>query len=197
MTHLPEQAFYPTARPGEKNVELRVQSGPACRASGVALDKGPLLRYTWREKGARPVPLAVLASDGGRGTRRSRTPDVTAVGDALPSDGWHRALPSGDLAPGTLTRVVVAGVAVLLARLETGAVAATSPVCPHRGEDLSGGRVYMGSIDCPLHHYLYDPLTGANRYPANVYPADMLHTLAPLPLFPVKEEAGWIWVALG
>jgi nitrite reductase/ring-hydroxylating ferredoxin subunit len=83
---------------------------------------------------------------------------------------------------------------VLLARLDDGTVAATSTVCPHRGEDLSGGRLYLGAIDCPLHHYLYDPRTGENVYPRNVFPADLADRLAPLPVYPVMEEGGWIWV---
>ena len=107
---------------------------------------------------------------------------------------WHRVLPSDALASGSVARVVVAGAPVLLARLEDGTVAAASSVCPHQGEDLSGGRVYMGAIDCPLHHYLYDLRTGVNRYPRDVFPADLAARVAPLPLYPVKDEGGWIWV---
>ncbi len=107
---------------------------------------------------------------------------------------WERVLPGEALAPGGLTKVLVAGRPVLLARREDGAVAAASPVCPHRSEDLSGGRVYMGAIDCPAHHYLYDLRTGVNLYPRNVFPADLAARLEPLPLYPAKEEGGWIWV---
>jgi nitrite reductase/ring-hydroxylating ferredoxin subunit len=109
---------------------------------------------------------------------------------------WHRVLPSAALRPGALAKVIVAGKPVLLARLEDGAVAAASAVCPHRGEDLCGGMLYLGAIDCPRHHYLYDLRTGANRYPRNVFPADLAAGLKPLPLYPVKDEGGWIWVGL-
>jgi nitrite reductase/ring-hydroxylating ferredoxin subunit len=95
---------------------------------------------------------------------------------------------------GGLAKVFVEGEPVVLARLDDGTVAAASSVCPHRGEDLSGGMVYLGAIDCPLHHYLYDLRTGVNRYPRDVYPADLADTVANLPLYPVKEEDGWIWV---
>jgi nitrite reductase/ring-hydroxylating ferredoxin subunit len=121
---------------------------------------------------------------------------ASSVGDVLPPGGWHRALASAALRPGSLTKVVVAGREVLLVRTDDGTVAATSPVCPHRGEDLSGGRVYLGAIDCPWHHYLYDPHTGENRYPRNVFPPDKAAALAPLPVYAVKEEGGWIWVSL-
>jgi nitrite reductase/ring-hydroxylating ferredoxin subunit len=93
-----------------------------------------------------------------------------------------------------LAKVEVEGHPVLLARLEDGTVAAAAAVCPHRGEDLSEGRLYMGAIDCPLHHYLYDLRSGVNRYPRDVYPADLAAQVAPLPLYPVKEEDGWVWV---
>ncbi len=119
---------------------------------------------------------------------------MSAVGDALPPAGWRRVLAGADLKPGSLVTAAVAGEAVILARLEDGSVAATAAVCPHRGEDLSGGRVYMGALDCPWHHYLYDLRTGENRYPRNVFPADLAARLAPLPLYPVKEVQGWIWV---
>jgi 3-phenylpropionate/trans-cinnamate dioxygenase ferredoxin component len=108
---------------------------------------------------------------------------------------WQKVLPSSELRPGAVVKVLVAGEPVLLARLEDGTVAAAAAVCPHQGEDLSGGRVYMGAIDCPRHHYLYDLRTGVNRYPRDVFPADLAAGLAPLPLYPVKEEGGWIWVA--
>src|SRR5262245_29470489 len=112
----------------------------------------------------------------------------------LTPGSWHRVLPSEALRRGGLAKVVVEGEPVLLARLDDGAVAAASTVCPHRGEDLSEGMLHFGAIDCPLHHYLYDLRTGANRYPCNVFPADLAAGLRPLPLYPVREEGGWIWV---
>jgi 3-phenylpropionate/trans-cinnamate dioxygenase ferredoxin component len=107
---------------------------------------------------------------------------------------WNQILPSAALQLGARAKVFVTGVSVLLVRLEDGTVAAASTVCPHQGEDLSGGMSYMGAIDCPRHHYLYDLRTGENRYPREVFPADLAAGLKPLPLYAVKEEDGWIWV---
>ena len=107
---------------------------------------------------------------------------------------WQKVLPSADLSTGKLAKVVVECRPVLLARLADGTVAAASAVCPHRGEDLSGGMLYFDCIDCPWHHYVYDLRTGVNRYPREVFPADLAARVAPLPLYPVKEEGGWIWV---
>ena len=122
------------------------------------------------------------------------TPDDGGRPPADPSGTWQAVLPGRALLPGGLAKVRVGGAPVLLARLEDGTVAASSAVCPHRGEDLSEGRVYFGAIDCPLHHYVYDLRTGVNRYPRDVYPADLAAGVAPLPLYPVKDEDGWIWV---
>ena len=108
--------------------------------------------------------------------------------------GWHKVLPSAALPPGRLSKVEVAGRGLLLARLDDGTLAATTSVCPHRGEDLSQGMLYFDAIDCPLHHYVYDLRTGVNRYPRDVFPADLAARLAPLRLYPVKDEDGWIWV---
>ena len=107
---------------------------------------------------------------------------------------WHQVLPAAELQRKTVRKVRVGGSAILLARLEDGALAAAAAVCPHEGADLAQGRVYMGAIDCPRHHYLYDLRTGRNRYPHDVFPADLAARLAPLPLYPVREKNGWIWV---
>lgn len=112
------------------------------------------------------------------------------------ASAWHKVLAGDDLPVRGLSKVRLAGRPVLLARLEDGTVAASTAVCPHQAADLSQGAVYMGAIDCPRHHYLYDLRTGRNRYPGDVFPADLAAGLTPLRLYPVKEEDGWIWVGL-
>ena len=102
-------------------------------------------------------------------------------------------LPSVELGPRCLRKVEVGGATLLLARLKSGEVAVALNVCPHEGEDLSGGRLYMDGIDCPRHHYVYDLRTGKNRYPEEVFPSDLADKLAPLPIYPAREEGGWIW----
>lgn len=101
---------------------------------------------------------------------------------------------SADLKRCDLRKVSTPEGETLLVRLEDGNVCATGVVCPHEGADLSEGRLYMGAIDCPLHHYLYDPRTGENRYPKDVYPADLAAELKALPTYPIRESEGWIWV---
>jgi len=110
---------------------------------------------------------------------------------------WHQALCSLALPRGKVSKVLIDGRQVLLARLDDGSVAAAATACPHQGTDLSEGKLFLDAIDCPLHHYLYDLRTGQNRYPRNVFPADLAAHLAPLRLYPVKEEDGWIYVGDG
>jgi nitrite reductase/ring-hydroxylating ferredoxin subunit len=109
---------------------------------------------------------------------------------------WYRALASALLPPRRLLKVCVGGHEILLARLPDGTAAACQPLCPHQQAQLVEGSIYMGALDCPLHHYLYDLRTGVNRYPRNVFPADRAAALAPLRLYPVCERRGAIWVQL-
>ncbi len=126
------------------------------------------------------------SSDGAtQGASSNREPEAVC---------WYKVLPGAELKRRALRKVRVAGSVVLLVRLEDGALAAAAVVCPHEGADLSQGTVYMGAIDCPRHHYLYDLKSGRNRYPCNVFPADLAANLAPLPLYPAREKSGWIWV---
>ena len=106
------------------------------------------------------------------------------------------ALPSDDLAPGTLREVVVDRRRVLLARLRSGEVCAMAPSCPHEAARLADGTLRGDTLDCPRHHYLFDPRTGRNLYPRPVYPRWKQEEVGCLALatFPCREESGWILV---
>lgn len=112
-----------------------------------------------------------------------------------------RVLPSAELeaeSPGEprLRRAKAARTDVLLARLSTGRVVAFAATCPHQRTDLEGATFYDGLLRCPLHVYLYDPRTGENVVPARDADPANLWKLKPgyLPVFPVEERDGWIWV---
>jgi nitrite reductase/ring-hydroxylating ferredoxin subunit len=111
---------------------------------------------------------------------------------------WEKVLPSADIPHGRPIAGFIGDRKILIARREDGRVVASSAVCPHEGADLTdGGTIYMGAIDCPWHHYLYDLATGENRYPKNVFPADLACTLKPLRLLPAREEPdGYVWVGV-
>lgn len=132
----------------------------------------------------------------GQGDKVSDTADSDPTSQELVRAGWHRAAASLDLPPRGLLQVTIYGKGVLLSRLVDGASAACDPLCPHQDAPLVEGSVYMGAIDCPLHHYLYDLRSGCNRYPRNVFPADKAAELAPLRMYPTHEQEGSIWVKI-
>lgn len=112
-----------------------------------------------------------------------------------------RTLPSEELiaeAPGeaNIQRVTVGGVDVLLGRLSDGGVVAFAPRCPHQQTNLGDATFFDGLVRCPLHVYLYDPRTGENVLPSRDANPTSLWKLRPgyLPVHPVEERDGWIWV---
>jgi len=113
----------------------------------------------------------------------------------------ERVLASAELieeTPGEprLKMVTVAGTDVLLGRLAGGPVIAFSATCPHQQTHLEGATFFDGRVRCPLHVYLYDPQTGENVVPARDADPANLWKLKPgyLPVYPVEERDGWIWV---
>ena len=108
-----------------------------------------------------------------------------------------RVLPSAELpVESRIHRVAVAGTAVLLGRLADGTVVAFAATCPHQQTDLTTATFDGGGVRCPLHGYTYDPHTGENVLPAGISDPAILWKLKPgyLPVFPVEERDGWIWV---
>lgn len=137
------------------------------------------------QSGGRPGPNAKTDDEG---MERMRTQGHG------PPPGFVRAARSEDIPALRFVRVELTDKAVLLSRLTDGTPVAFSPVCPHRNNPLDGGSLWEDAIDCPHHHYMYDPRTGKNIYPANVFPEDRARAIGRLPVYDVREEEGWIWV---
>lgn len=78
-----------------------------------------------------------------------------------------------------------------------GKIYAVDGVCPHMKGPLWQGDIWQGQLECPWHHYRYDPLTGKNTYPANVYPEDvpeLQEDIRPVKVYEVRVEGGRIFV---
>jgi len=111
---------------------------------------------------------------------------------------WVRVAHVGEVSPGQVRRVEVEGRVLVLVNRE-GQFYALDAVCPHRGGPLDQGVLWRGALECPWHHFRYDPATGANLYPGNVYPADMPQLqgqLHPAKVYPVKVRGEEILVAV-
>ncbi len=112
-----------------------------------------------------------------------------------------QVLPSAELeeeTPGEprLKMVTIEGTDILLGRLSGGEVIAFASHCPHQQTHLESATFFDGKVRCSLHVYLYDPKTGENVVPARDCNPANLWKLKPgyLPVYPVEERDGWIWV---
>jgi nitrite reductase/ring-hydroxylating ferredoxin subunit len=83
---------------------------------------------------------------------------------------------------------------VLLTRLSDGTAVAFGRICPHQGRAMDDGKLWGDLVDCPHHHYQYDPRTGQNAFPRRVFPPSRAAQIRGISVFAVREDAGWIWV---
>ncbi len=124
-----------------------------------------------------------MAAKASPGENQTRWVSVARVG----------VVPQGEVRP-----VEVDGQAIALVNRE-GTYYALGAVCPHRGGPLDQGVLWRGAVECPWHHYRFDPVTGANVYPACVFPDDMpqlKENLRPARVFPVEVHEGRVYVGL-
>jgi len=78
----------------------------------------------------------------------------------------------------------------------TGKVSCLHDKCPHRGIELSKGRVVDGTLECPFHGFRYDPSGQAVLIPANGRNAPVPRALK-IHGYPTHEAEGFIWVWWG
>lgn len=91
-------------------------------------------------------------------------------------------------------RVDVEGEPVLLTRTRDGTAVGFGTICPHRQLPLDEGSLWEDEVDCPHHHYTYDPHTGRNLYPRRVFPATKAEEIEGIPIYDVREADGWVYV---
>lgn len=114
---------------------------------------------------------------------------------------WVDLVASAELPEGARRVVRAEGREVLLLR-QGGQVYAVAARCPHMGAPLERGELTEeGSIICPWHHSAFNVRTGDVEAwtpwpPAVGRVLGALRRERALPVFPVKEEAGRIWVRL-
>lgn len=98
--------------------------------------------------------------------------------------GGVRVARLDDLPAGEAVLVEVNGVRIALARVGD-AVYACGEVCTHRGGPLSEGRLSGTRLACPWHGWHFDVRTGECVLPGRG---------ARVPSYPVRVEAGEVWV---
>ena len=82
--------------------------------------------------------------------------------------------------------VELQGTRVVLARVGD-QVYACGDVCAHRGGPLSEGKLSGVRLACPWHGWMYDVRTGQCAFPGRG---------ASVPSYPVKVDAGEVWVEM-
>jgi nitrite reductase/ring-hydroxylating ferredoxin subunit len=104
---------------------------------------------------------------------------------------WQRVAASTDVSGDGFVPARVAGVDVVLARLSDGTVVAFGAECPHQGQRLEQGCLWRDTVECPHHHYTFDPRTGENRGTG----ADRVPRLTRrLPVYDARDRDGMVEV---
>jgi len=96
-----------------------------------------------------------------------------------------RVCRTDELAEGALARATLDGVHVAVAR-HRGVVHAFSAICPHQRHDLSDGFIADEGVTCNSHLWHFEFATGR----CTLIPG------ASIPVYPVREEDGWVVVEL-
>jgi nitrite reductase/ring-hydroxylating ferredoxin subunit len=103
-----------------------------------------------------------------------------------------------ELPPGEVRSATAEGRRLALVNLD-GRIHALDAVCPHQGGPLDKGQIWYGALECPWHHFCFDPATGRNVYPRNVYPDDLPQLQPELNaarVFPVVVRDDGVYVEL-
>jgi len=98
----------------------------------------------------------------------------------------HRAAALDEVPVGAPKLVEVGGTRVVLMRVGD-AVHALGDVCSHQGGPLSEGTLAGGRLTCPWHGWTFDVRTGHCALPSRG---------GAVPSYPVRIDAGQIWVEL-
>lgn len=133
---------------------------------------------------------------------RERNEMVTRVGPGTPCGGLMRqywqpvALVDELEGPRPLKAVRLLGEDLVLFRDERGALALVERGCPHRGADLSFGRLEHGGLRCPFHGWLFDASGRCLETPAEPDGSTLCDRVR-LKSYPAVERAGIVWGFLG
>jgi nitrite reductase (NADH) small subunit len=99
---------------------------------------------------------------------------------------WHLLASTDDCPPGTACECIIAGRVVALFNV-AGEFFALDGICPHQGGPLGKGSLAGCVVTCPWHGFQFDVRSGQHATTPNLKQ----------PTFPVKAEAGNVYVELG
>jgi phenylpropionate dioxygenase-like ring-hydroxylating dioxygenase large terminal subunit len=108
-------------------------------------------------------------------------------------DRWYAVLDSRELRAGRPLAARRLGEALVFWRDDAGRVCAMADRCPHRGSQLSLGKVVRGQIQCPFHGFEFDGSGMCRLIPANGRAAHVPRAFQ-CQVYPSREAHGFIWV---
>ena len=110
---------------------------------------------------------------------------------------WQPAALTEELdGPRPVVSVTLLGEDLVLFRDELGSLGLIDRACPHRGVDLTYGRLEDGGLRCPFHGWLFDTTGACLQTPAEP-PGSTFHTRVRTGCHPVVERNGIVWAWLG
>jgi nitrite reductase/ring-hydroxylating ferredoxin subunit len=126
-------------------------------------------------------------------TRRLNNPVPGEGEDGLFSESWFPICLSEELDAGGLRGERFLDGKVVAYRGEDGTARVMSAYCPHVGADISVGRVVENRLQCPFHHWEYDPQGVCVKTGIG----DQAPKAARLFKFPTVEHYGVVWAFNG
>lgn len=114
-------------------------------------------------------------------------------------DVWHALALSSEVGRATLRRLETAFGPIALARGADGQIFALSDICPHRGAQLSKGRLFSEAsgvtrVECPYHGWHFDPQGRCVEIPAANPSETALRTGIAARHFTAVERHGLVFV---
>jgi phenylpropionate dioxygenase-like ring-hydroxylating dioxygenase large terminal subunit len=89
------------------------------------------------------------------------------------------------------------GIEMVLWRNNEGIVICQQAACPHRGADLSMGKVQIDCIACPYHGFRFDKSGSCTLVPCDGEPNESRHGHLKLKTYHVQEAHGLVWFWFG
>ncbi len=104
--------------------------------------------------------------------------------------GWYVVADVSELKARKPLAIERFGLALVLWRQENGSIVAMLDQCPHRSAKLSVGSLVGNSIQCKFHGFEFDACGSCQLVPETRKAAPNLK----VPIFPVREMHGFIWI---
>jgi len=113
--------------------------------------------------------------------------------EKFPTKAWYSAGWTYEFTAAQPVRRKILGLELVFFRNQEGKIVALDAMCPHRGADLSIGRVVNGNIECPFHGWRFDSRGKCVMIPSQCQ-SKKIPPKAEVRSYTVVESQGIIWI---